>query len=268
MAEAHAKLTPEGVEVTTARVSELELIRPLPKLAKNEPLSVLIDAQRLQYAADEPLRAHRASDQAWQKGARSKPKQHKRAGLEGPIRDAFMGRLAFVYGTLDEATRRANREVAEHFSRIGHGVDIQYPVLPDHALTPELEAQSSLFIVGSARDHRLLQGLKADLPLRVEDEVLYLGQHPFKGKGVGGIAITPSPKAPNHYWVLVQAVDVAGIWRALSLPKLLPDFLIYDAALADAAAQQVLGSARVLAGGFFNEAWQLPPTIGDPEVAP
>ena len=64
--------------------------------------------------------------------------------------------------------------------------------------------------------------------------------------------------------MVITGTDAAGIWRALSLPQLLPDFLVYDAALEPAAAEIVLGAdAQVIAGGFFDQEWKLPADIED-----
>jgi hypothetical protein len=64
--------------------------------------------------------------------------------------------------------------------------------------------------------------------------------------------------------VIVTAPSPAGIWRALSLPRLLPDFVIYDDQVRPAAGEQLLRSAKVLAAGFFDSDWQLPADLSDP----
>jgi hypothetical protein len=40
--------------------------------------------------------------------------------------------------------------------------------------------------------------------------------------------------------------------------------LVYDATLGPASAEQILGSAHVLAGGFFDHDWRLPVALKDP----
>jgi hypothetical protein len=65
----------------------------------------------------------------------------------------------------------------------------------------------------------------------------------------------------------VTATGARGMWRALSLPQLLPDFMVFDAGLAPAAGQQVLGAATVLAAGFFDNDWALPKDLRDVTTA-
>jgi hypothetical protein len=52
--------------------------------------------------------------------------------------------------------------------------------------------------------------------------------------------------------------------RAESLPEFLPDFGVWDAALAPARGQVLLGSATLRAGGMFKSDWTLPASIADP----
>ena len=54
----------------------------------------------------------------------------KRAGLSGPMRDAFFEPLVFVYGTQDPEQTRANRETARAWARIRGGVEARYPSSP------------------------------------------------------------------------------------------------------------------------------------------
>ena len=81
-------------------------------------------------------------------------------------------------------------------------------------------------------------------------------------------AIHPNPRQPARYVVVVEALRAPGIWRALSLPALLPDFMVFDAGLAPAAGQQVLGSGRVLAAGFFERDWSVPKEFRDAPQGP
>jgi hypothetical protein len=84
---------------------------------------------------------------------------------------------------------------------------------------------------------------------------------------VGAIFVRPNPRHPDRYVVVVTAPRAAGIWRALSLPQMLPDFVVYDDELAPAAAEVVLGrDAKVVAAGFFDDAWKLPKELRDPDA--
>jgi hypothetical protein len=52
----------------------------------------------------------------------------------------------------------------------------------------------------------------------------------------------------------------------MSLPSLLPDFIVYDDGLAPARGQQLLSGGVARAGGFFDNDWALPADISDPSA--
>lgn len=257
---------PDRIVVHTDAVHAFTLTRPAARVKTHAPLTVVVDGQSFAFAPTRPLALHRDAS-GWHAGPPAIVPGQKRAGVEGPIRDAFQGKLAFVYGTLDPATTRANREVARAFARVGWGVDIHYPVLADRDVPPSLERDHSLFLVGSARDNLLVRAIDVKLPVHVKGDALTLGTHRYQGDDVGAIFIYPNPQQPDRYVVVVEGVTARGVWRALSLPHLLPDFLVYNAGLAGAATEQVLGSnAHVLAGGFFDRMWRVPARVADPDA--
>ncbi|MCA9593682.1 MAG: prolyl oligopeptidase family serine peptidase [Myxococcales bacterium] len=251
--DAEAK-NPTRLEVTTENVDGLLIDRDA--LSKDQPVDVVIDGATLRFDAAIELAR---KDGKWQAGHAAPGKGDKRPGVEGPIRSVYDGPLAFVYGSGSPATRRANREVAEYFAHVVPGPDVDYPVLADYEVTGDEDR--SLVLVGTPSDHRLLAGTQ--LPIRVHGGKLAIGAETFAKAGTGAIFVVPSPRREGRQWVVVTGVDAAGIWRALSLPALLPDFLVYDEGLALAAGEQVLGQAHVLAGGMFDEHWALPGKLGD-----
>ena len=252
---------PTKIRLRTQGVSAFELERVAGRIAKDAAVELDVDGANLSFAAAEKLAVFRSGD-AWQKGAA--PSAGKRAGLEGPVRDAYLEPLLFVYGTRSEKTTRANREVAEAFARTRHGPDVAYRVIPDVELDDAAEASHALFLVGTPQDHRLLARISGSLPIRADGGTLWVGTEKHSAPGTGAIFIQPNPRHPDRYVVVVTGTDAAGIWRALSLPQLLPDFLVYDAALEPAAAEVILGAdAHVIAGGFFDHNWKLPSQIKD-----
>jgi hypothetical protein len=86
----------------------------------------------------------------------------------------------------------------------------------------------------------------------------------FTGEQLGAAFVHPHPKDPSKYLLVVEGVDALGTFRALSLPELLPDFVIWDARLAPARGQQVLSFGVARAAGFFDLRWQPPAQIDDP----
>ena len=254
----------DSYRVTTKNVAALELVPPLPGRTKAGSVQIVIDGQRLDYAGGQSLAAWRQDDQ-WQPGhgASSTPSStlRKVPGLEGPLRDVFLGPVTFVYGSHDERTRRANREVAEAFGRYHSGMKIEFPVIADRELDEHVAASRSLILVGTAWDHSYLARVSAKLPISATRDAVRLGGQALRGADIGAVFIHPNPEHPERYLVVITASAPSGIWRALSLPRLLPDFVVYDEDLADAATEQVLGSAEVRAAGFFGDDWSLPKNL-------
>ncbi|HEU5076936.1 MAG TPA: alpha/beta hydrolase-fold protein [Polyangiaceae bacterium] len=254
--------SPATFEVTTENVRHFRLA---PAAGPGQPLVVVVDRERLDVAAGSPLDFSRTD--RWRVGASPTTAREKRAGVEGPIRDVFLGPLVFVYGSEKPSTLRANREVAERFGRFYQGMTLDYPVVADRAFAPEMAKTHSLVLVGTADDHTLLRQFRGQLPIEAVSGAIRAGGRSYSGDNVGAIFIHPNPKHPDRYVVVITAPSVGGMLRALALPQLLPDFVVYDINLRDAATQQVLGgSARVRAAGFFERDWAWPKGVVD-EVA-
>lgn len=253
---------PRRIVVRTELVDAFVLTRPIPGLESTGTVTLVVDGTPLPFDASQPL-AVRRTDGAWRRADDGPLPGEKRPGVEGPVRDVFEGPVTFVWGSGRAQTARANREVAQALASTRGGPEMRYPVIADVELDDELEAKTALVLVGTPADHRLLRALDARLPIGVVAGAIRIGDRRISAAHAGAIFAHPNPRHPQRLLVVVTGVDAAGIWWALSLPELLPDFLVYDHALAPAAGEQVLGSARVLAGGFFDPDWQLPSDTAD-----
>jgi hypothetical protein len=267
MGEVDAQIAgPNKIVLATQGVTGLRLRRSWRHVVAQSPVVVYADSARLHFAPTEPILL-RSDTAGWKKAFGQVAGRHKRAGLEGPIRDAWLGPLVFTFGSLDPRATRANREVAEVLAKMRYPIDVRFKVISDRQVTSDLERDNSLVLVGNPRNHQVLARLNARLPIRVGARHVQLEQERFRGAEVGTIFVYPNPDHPNRYVVAVESPTVPGILRALSLPQLLPDFVVYDARLAGAAGEQVLGSSSVLAGGFFRNDWSLPSHTRDPLAA-
>ncbi len=260
--EVDARIVKNEVRVHADGVRELALD------ALDEPeVKVKIDGAELVFARGEPMVLHKEGA-GWAKGPRPLAGLGKRGGVTGPIRDVFHSPVLFVYGADSPDLARVSEEVARSFATMRYGTTVQYPILSDrefYASGADLKADRSLFLVGTAASNRVLRELEADLPVRIEtaggegaSRALVLGGKRFAGPGVGASYIYPHPRRPDRYVAVVTGLDAEGIWRGLSIPDLAPDFLVYDAKIAPAKGQTLLGSASILAGGLFTNDWKLP----------
>jgi poly(3-hydroxybutyrate) depolymerase len=253
-----------SVTVTTRGVRELTIDRD-PKLLEGA-VTVAIDGARLGFAESEPLDAHREGA-GWAKGRATHPGPWKRGELTGPLRDVFHAPITFVYGASDPAQTRANLEVARAFAQIRWGVTVKYPVVSDEEFLAKgepLANERALFLVGNAHGNRLVRELEPSLPIRVDGNEIVLGARRFSGRQLGAAFVYPNPRRQDRYVVVVEGIDALGTWRALSLPDLVPDFVVWDEGVASARGQMNLSAASVRAGGFFGMDWSLPASVDDP----
>lgn len=258
-----------SIVLTTSGVAALSLRRDEKLVDQRLPITVVVDGVSLAFDEDEPLSLHRPRGGAWTTGKPALDGKRKGGRVSGPIRDVFHEPLLFVYAAGEDA--RANERVARGFAS-RPGVITAYPVMTDIeflARKEPLANERALFLVG--RENRVLAALAsaatnlgAPLPLQVDAQGVTLGRERFSGREVGGAFVHPNPLRPDRYLVVVAGADGAGTLRALSLPDLLPDFVVWDEAVAPARGQVILGAASLRAGGFFSNDWALPPGTSDP----
>ena len=257
---------PTQITVTTERVEAFALDRDSELVSATALTRVTVDGVLLTFEPGQPIAAYRASG-TWVAGNKPEtPGPQKRAGLSGPIRDAFFEPLVFVYGTLDPAQTRANRDTARAWARIKWGVDIRYPILADREYEEALGRDHSLVLVGNSESNQVVRDLEASLPFRVSGKsIVAVGENgtlkEWKGKDLGVAFIYPNPKYPSRYVLVLEGTSAMGTFRAIALPELIPDYMVFDARIAGARGQVVLGGTPTLAGGFFRRDWTL--TKGD-----
>jgi len=257
-----------AIAVKTSGVTALRLDRDGQLGTGTGRVTVRIDGTSVAFEDGAPLALHRdGAAGAWSAGPATHEGVWKHGGVTGPIRDAFHEPLLFVYGASDPAQARANEEVARQWAAIRWGVTVEYPVMSDVEFFARGEALANakgLFLVGNARSNAVVRALEARLPIRVEGDAVVIGEQRITGREVGAAFIRPNPERADRYGVVVEGVGAEGTWRSLSLPDLLPDFVVYDAEVGAARGQMILGSGSVRAGGFFTNAWGLPEGVADP----
>ncbi|MBX3230106.1 MAG: hypothetical protein KIT84_25265 [Labilithrix sp.] len=243
------------ITLTTTNALALTLTRDERLVDASAAITVVADGTSLTFAADEPLVLHRAGA-TWEKGPATHAGPYKHGHVTGPLRDVFHEPITFVYADGDEA--RANAEVARAFAN-RPGVPTHYPVMSDTeflARGEPLANDRALFLLG--RTNKVLAALGGSFPIRVDGTGVTLGAQTITGREVGAAFIHPNPLRPDRYVVVIAGADVAGMLRARSLPDLLPDYVVWDAALAPAQGQVMLGATPIRAAGLFHNDWTLP----------
>ncbi len=253
------------IVATTHDVAEVAFTRDA-ELFPEPRLEVVIDGASIVFDAGEDVSLVRDGS-TWKKG--HVPPTVKQGRITGPFRDVFHEPLLFVYGTQDPTFSAVNERVARAFARVRPGVTVAYPIVSDEEFVARGEPLASghaLFLVGSSRSNRLVRELekKEPFPVRVDGAKIGVGSTWFEGRELGAAFVRPNPVRPDRYVAVVFGASPEGTLRALSLPDLLPDFVVFDASLGQARGQLVLGSAQVRAAGFFGVDWSLPKTFTDP----
>ena len=267
--DARAQAKSRTITATTSGVSQVTFTRDA-QLFGASAVTVTIDGQRVAFDEGEAIVLGRTAS-SWQKGALAHAGLYKHGGVTGPIRDVFAEPILFVYGDGDEA--RANEQVARAFAKIRPGVQVSYPIMSDTEFLAKgepLANDRALFLVG--RDNRILAALEraavppAPFPIHVEAGAVTIGigRERFTGKELGAAFVRPNPARPDRYVVVVAGADVPGTLRATSLPDLLPDFVVWDEAVAPSRGQVLLGSGSLRAAGLFTKDWALPAQLVDP----
>jgi hypothetical protein len=261
-ASVDATLKSDGIAVKTTNVRALRL--DLPKEHDTAPASVVVDGTTLTFDAGEAGVLHR-EESAWKKGPIDDAQ--KRGRVTGPIRDVFHEPIVFVWGASDHDGAAANEAVARGFAKIRPGIDVHYPVMSDIeflARGEKLDGDRALFLVGNAKENALVRALEKDFPIKVEGDAVKLGAKTLRSEEIGAMFVRPNPRHPSSYVVVVEAPTPVGTMRALSLPDILPDFVVWDRHVAPSRNQLILGAGALVAGGRFNNDWSLPADTDDP----
>jgi hypothetical protein len=257
MAELRAEaVDAEHLRVRAEGVSGFEIVRERAPVALDRWVDMDLGATKLRFAPQQRIGARRVEG-IWHEGPTTLPGE-KRPGLEGPLHDIFAGPVVFVYGTGTRSTLSANREVARAWADAGPGVDLAYPVLADFELTDAVERSHGVFLVGTPQDNSVLAALAGRLPIWSESDRVCTRERCYSGREVGAAFIAPNPRTPDQYVAVITAPTAEGLFRSLSLPRLVPDFVVYDEKTSDSAGQSLLGPAQVLRAGFFERDWTLP----------
>lgn len=253
---------PTTITVSTEKVEAFALDRDSELVSGSAPTKVTVDGVALTFEPTQPIAAYRASS-TWIAGTKPEAAgMQKKAGLAGPMRDVFFEPLVFVYGSQDPAQLRANRDVARAWARIKWGVDIKYPVISDREYDETIGEENSIVLVGNAESNSVVRDLESSLPFRTTPKSIVAANDAgtikeWKGKDLGVAFVYPNPKHPARYVLVLEGTSAMGTFRAISLPELIPDFMVFDPRIGGARGQVVLGGAPTLAGGFFKRDWSL-----------
>ncbi len=257
------------LSVSTRDVDALHLDR-VPKVLGDDAVELAIDGQKLEFGPGVPIVAHREAA-LWKAGPLTEPLR-KQGHVTGPIRDVWHEPLRFIVGEDDPLDVEANRQLARALASIRWGTDVQYPIESDRDGDPAALPDRSLVLIGNARDNRYIRALDSALPIHViakgqpgsPEGAVMIGASKIEGRELGAVFVYPHPRDHSKYVLVIGGVDPLATLRGLSLPELLPDFMVWDESLAPARGQTLLSFGAARAAGYFDLRWALPAHFEDP----
>ena len=191
---------------------------------------------------------------------------HKRHGQSGPLDDLQFTPVTIVVGTQDPALSGAYRLVAEHLQSLGGSAELRYPIVEDtRAGDAQLDGRS-VILLGTPEQNLLTRAIASSLPARFEPRALTIAGTRHEGDDLATSFIAPRPlgfegeltkQRHTTGYVVVHAATTARAALAIrTLPRFLPDWVVYDASLAKQKGGLLFDQRPVRAGGFFSERWE------------
>ncbi len=257
------------IVVQTQNVRALKLLPPWPNAEMFTAATVLeIDGQRLPAPKGETLQLFKATSGRWQIAADSDNgpgRVHKSPGLQGPIDDVWFEPFLVVRPSGNCAHPRIDRWVQfelDHFllrwRELFRG---EARVKLDHQVTDEDIRKYHLIVWGDVCANALLKRalVKRDaaalLPLRWDEDGLFLGEQKFAADSHVPALIYPNPLNLKRYIVLNSGMtfrEAHDRTNSQQTPKL-PDWAIIDVT----APPNDTAPGKIVKAGFFDEAWNL-----------
>lgn len=253
-----ATLTIAARGVTALLVDRARLPDAAGRPADPGPVRVVVDGRDLgEVPPGRPIALARGDDGALglvpEVPSRAGMKRH---GVSGPLEDAFFHPLIVVRGTADPAQREAGRLVAEHLATAGGTAAVRIPVITDEQATLDALRGRSVVLVGGPPSNHLARRWEAALPARFEAGAITVRGVRHEGADVAVSLVAPRPDDPDRVVVLHGALSERGLLAARSLPRYLPDWVVYDARIAAERGGLLFGDRPTLAGGFFDASWR------------
>lgn len=255
------QLKGDRIQVSTRGIAAFTILGSELGARADKPQTIVVDGKSLgEHVVGQAL--HLGKKKGWEVvEAVDRGAHDKRPGVEGPLGDVWFGPALVVYGTQVPAEVEANRLAAERHRMHSPWIAVALPVKADVDVTEDDLVGRSLILIGRPATNLIAKRVEAALSeagLRFSPSALELGGQRFEGAGVGVSVIRPSPFDPNQYLVLHAGLTAEGTLSSRYLPEFAPDFLVYDDGLREVFGDRILSRREVLAGGFFDDQWQLP----------
>lgn len=214
--------------------------------------SLTLDGDTLELPSGEASSLHR-NNSHWVVG----PRVVARSGRG--LRDLYDTPLIFVVGT----GSTGSTGVANLYERVARawahhpGVPTRYPIVRDDSFTAAMAAGRTVVLVGTPDDNRVLASLASRLPIRITHDGVTVGRRHITGPDLGAVFNAPHPDHGETQVMVISGTTPVAVLRSVSLPELLPQYVVFDQRVAAARGRVTLGpAATVLAAGYLDTTGQ------------
>lgn len=176
----------------------------------------------------------------------------------GTFKDPFNNRMIFVYGTKGNAAENEwsfnkARYDAETWYYRGNG---SMDIIADKDYDRQKYAGRNVIVYGNAATNSVYNLLVGACPLRVERNLITVGNHTYTGVDLATYFVWPMADDPNTSVGVVGGTGIKGMMAANANQYFagasgFPDFMIFSLSML----QQ--GTSSVKATGFFDHNWKL-----------
>ena len=189
------------------------------------------------------------------------PDPVKRAGLQGPIDDAFVEGFVCARPTRSAYNPIPGKRAVETLDLFQYEfpkwLRAGLPVKTDLGISREDIAERNLILFGDPSSNVVLGRIAAKLPIIWTAEEIIVGKQRFDASNHMLAMIYPNPLNPEHYVVInsghtFHEAEFRGT-NALLFPRL-GDYAV----LRVDGGEEQLANPEVVLAGFFDENWRLP----------
>ncbi len=243
---------PNQVEVKTTGVDGFTLhLAGHPMFTVTRPCGVTIDGTAVKVKPSPQLSFFRG-EKGWRAGRREPAPGGKRAGLEGPIGEAWTARHVYVYGTGGSQAkeeleqRRARAQAAAEWSTPRARVSYSPQVVADKDVSKSDLAGANLILFGTKETNLVIEKFAPRLPLALNAGAADYGLVYICPEGDRYLVINSG----LPYWTGADEIKPPGLSFVPRMYRLLlsfPDFVLFKGSLAN-----------VIAEGSFDRNWRLP----------
>ena len=143
----------------------------------------------------------------------------KKSRLEGPIEDAFLSPFVLVYGTYSQSPfeNLAAKAEAERFAGDWERLfGKPCRMKKDTEVSAEDVDRFNLILYGGPACNLVTARIMADLPIRIEGDLVRVDQKTFKGPDVGVKFCYPNPLNPTRYVVVLAGTTWRGLYQIVN----------------------------------------------------